>query len=181
MNDEILKNLNELSLKDNTTRKQAFDELLKLADSEVDWANEAFDILAPKLKSPNSFQRSIAMMLLSNLAKSGIENRLSDILPTYLACLDDEKFITSRQSIQACYKVAVCCNSIRKQIVDSLFSLYNSSRHLATHANLIQKDIVTSLYNIYKKHPDSVDVEELKTCIAQTGDKKLMKTLMVKI
>ena len=181
MSDEILKYLNELSLKDNTTRKQAFDELLKLTESEVDWADEAFDMLAPKLKSPNSFQRSIAMMLLSNLSKSNIENRLSDIMPAYLAILDDKKFITSRQSIQACYKAAICCDSIRKQIVDSLFSLYNRSRHLATHANLIQKDIVTSLYNIYKEHSDSVDVEELKTCIAQTGDKKLMKTLMVKI
>lgn len=181
MNAEILKYLNELSLKDNTTRKQAFDELLKLTESKVDWADEAFNVLAPKLESPNSFQRSIAMMLLSNLAKSGIENRMADILPAYLARLDDEKFITARQSIQACYKAAICCYSKRDEIINRLFSLYNSSRHIATHANLIQKDIVTSLYTIYKECPDSVDAEKLKTCIAQTDDKKLIKTLMVGI
>lgn len=154
---------------------------MKLSESKVDWAAKAFDILASKLHSSNSFQRSIGMMMLSNLAKSGIENELAEIIEQYLSCLDDEKFITARQSIQACFKAAIYCSSIRKQVVGRLFSLISDSRHLITHANLIQKDIVTSLFNIYKEYPDSIDAEELKTCIAQTGDKKLMNTILPSI
>lgn len=181
MDTQIQRYFEDLNAKNNTIRKQAFDALMTLSEAKVSWADEAFDILAPKLDCTNSFQRSIGMILLSNLAKSGIENKLSEIIERYLSHLDDEKFITARQSIQACYKAALCCDSIRKQVVNRLFSLFSSSRHLTTHANLIQKDIVTSLFNIYKECPDSVDAEELKTYIAQIGDKKLINTLLVSI
>lgn len=118
MDTQIQRYLIDLHTKNNTLRKQAFDALMKLTEIKVDWAGEAFDVLALKLDSSNSFQRSIGMMLLSNLTKSGIESKLAKIIERYLSRLDDEKFITARQSIQACYKAAVYCDSISKQVVD---------------------------------------------------------------
>lgn len=76
MDTQIQRYLIDLHAINNTVRKQAFDALMKLTESKVDWADEAFDVLAPKLYSSNSFQRSIGIMLLSNLAKSGIEHKL---------------------------------------------------------------------------------------------------------
>jgi hypothetical protein len=62
----------------------------------VDWAYEAWDGLLQKLDDQSSCQRSIALLLLSNLAKSDTWGRLIGSLDRLLAHTNDDSFITSR-------------------------------------------------------------------------------------
>ncbi len=59
-----------------------------------------WDELAGKLDDPNSYQRSIGLMLIAHNVKWDTQHRFPAILETYMARCTDEKFITSRQAIQ---------------------------------------------------------------------------------
>ena len=70
MDSELGKLLNNTESKDNKIRFAAFTKLLEITDTRVDWFSDVFDDLSNRLESDNSYQRSIGMMLLCNLAKS---------------------------------------------------------------------------------------------------------------
>src|SRR5512133_1945484 len=100
MNNTIKKHIENLASKDDKIRLEALQSLLKVTESKVDWGYEVWDLLFEKLGHENSYQRSIGILLLCNLAKSDGENRLGVCLDRLLAHTRDEKFITSRQCIQ---------------------------------------------------------------------------------
>ena len=70
---ELMENLGSTNDK---IRFIALQKILKLTESQLDWIYDVWDVLFEKLKHKNSYQRSIAIMLLCNLAKCDTENRL---------------------------------------------------------------------------------------------------------
>jgi hypothetical protein len=80
-----------LSSTDDTIRMGALQTILKLTDQKVDWIYEVWDELFTKLKSENSFQRSIGIMVICNLAKSDTQDRLNGCLNLLLAHTRDDK------------------------------------------------------------------------------------------
>ena len=96
----------DLASTNDEVRMNALQTLLKVTESKVGWVYEVWDLLLGKLDHENSYQRSIGVILLCNLAKSDSENRLATSLDRLLACTKDEKFITSRQTIQNIWKAA---------------------------------------------------------------------------
>ncbi len=88
--------IDNLGSPDDTVRLEALKSVLRLTDGKVDWAYDVWDELVEKLNSENSYQRSIAIMTLCNLAKSDSENRLGDMLGLLLAHTRDDKFIRRR-------------------------------------------------------------------------------------
>ena len=60
-----------------------------------------WSIFCDKIANENSYQRSIGIMLIAENVRWDKECRLDDILEEYLSHTEDEKFITSRQTIQS--------------------------------------------------------------------------------
>lgn len=93
-----------LNEKDNNIRYQA----LLLLQHRSALNNDIYpfwDIFLNKLKSKNSYQRSIGLMLIAENTKWDIENKLETTIDQYLMLIDDEKPITVRQCIQCLAKI----------------------------------------------------------------------------
>jgi len=58
-----------------------------------------------KLRSDNSYQRSIGLMLIAENARRDAENRLDSTIDDYLNLLKDEKPVTVRQRVQSLGKI----------------------------------------------------------------------------
>lgn len=177
MEDSIKLLMDEIGSKNNKIRKKALDTLLELSEEKVDWIYNVWDSLVDKLDSNNSYQRSIGMFILANLAKSDSDNKFIDIIDKYLQLMEDEKFITSRQAIKSSWKVAVAIEELRSRIVNHLFETFSNNKHLSSHANLIRYDVVESLVNIYKYDNNAVDLNAIKFIIEVDCDKKEMKKI----
>src|SRR5271157_6051510 len=106
MNKDIKRLVNDLGSSDDKIRMGALGTLLKRTESKVDWIYEVWDHLLEKLDSENSYQRTIGVKLLCNLAKSDTEDRINLALDRLLVHTKDEKFITSRQCIQNIWTAA---------------------------------------------------------------------------
>ena len=167
----------DLESKDNKIRFEAFQELIRLTENKVNWIYDKWFVLLDKLSSNNSFQRSIGLMLIANLAKSDQENRVGAILADYLNSFDDEKFITSRQCIQNVWKIAICNKSNCSRILVELEKTYFENIHLKTHGNLIKEDVVFSLCQISKHTSDKAILDKANELIDNEIDPKLVKSL----
>lgn len=174
MDSELGKLLNNTESKDNKIRFAAFTKLLEITDTRVDWFIDVFDDLTNRLESDNSYQRSIGMMLLCNLAKSDKDNLLRRALPDILNLLEDEKFITRRQCIQNIWKIAVAENELFSTIVEALETKFVKCSS-ENHYNLIRQDIVSALYSIHKNRPDSYTLSRIEKLIDLEDDVALKK------
>jgi hypothetical protein len=167
----------DLESKDDKVRYPAFKELLSLSEEKVNWIYDKWFELTGKLKSDNSYQRSIGLMLLANLAKSDSENRLGTILDMYLEFFEDEKFITSRQCIQNVWKIAIANEKNRERIVKELQKTYYENINHHKHSNLIKQDIIGSLNMISQQTKDEEIRKKIVELIDSELDEKLIKTL----
>ena len=168
MNEEILELLRDLDSVDGNMRKPAFDRLIAITDEPVDWLEDVFEALKTKLYSKNAFQRSIGVMLLSNMAKSDKSDRLALCADRCFELLSDEKFMTARLTAQAVWKIAIARPSLRAKTVDALMHALGNS-NASPHPNLIRQDIVLSLVRIHSSAPQDVDLDGLKSCITSVS------------
>jgi hypothetical protein len=154
----VTKNTHEsianLHSKDSRVRFAALQSVLKETDAKVDWIYDVWEGLVNSLSDENSYQRSIAAMVICNLAKSDTEGKLGNAIGRLLPLTNDEKFVTSRQCIQNLWKVAVTSKSSMKKVVDHLMAQYKNCTN-DMHYNLIRLDIHQSLRNICDHSLDS--------------------------
>lgn len=170
----LFENLNS---KDGKIRYEAMQELIRISENKVEWLYDKWFVLLDKLTSENSYQRSIGLMLLANLAKSDLENRMGGVLSDYLKFIEDEKFITSRQCIQNIWKIAVCNPSNCVLIIRELERTYFENIHLKTHGNLIKEDVIFCLCQIAKQLNDKSIFDKAVGLTDQEIDPKLVKSL----
>jgi hypothetical protein len=133
--------------------------------------------MAGLLKSKNSFHRSIGLLLLANLSKSDVDNKMSEILDNYLGFFDDEKFITSRQCIQNVWKIAIANKSCTSKILSHLEAAYYENAHINKHGNLIKQDVISSMYQIYLAGQENEIMEKINRLVQSENDTKLVKSL----
>lgn len=148
MKAEMRQAIDELGSRDDQVRFKALTAVLKATEEIVTWPEEIWDNLAARLEHENSYQRSIAAMVLCNLAKSDSSNRMRGVIGKLLPLTEDEKFITSRQTIQNVWKVAATGISHQKKIVDHLAGLFERCGE-QRHGNLLRLDIIQSLRKLY--------------------------------
>ena len=170
----IQKRIEELSSTDDKIRLDALQATLKLTESKVDWVYEVWDLLLEKLDHENSYQRSIGVMLLCNLAKSDAENRLAGSLNRLLAHTEDEKFITSRQCIQNIWKVAAANKSNREKVLKHLEKRFVESA-AEKHSNLLRQDIIQSMLALYKAEKDEGLSTRIQALIAREQEPRYRK------
>ena len=98
-NEEIKQLVEWLSEKDDKIRYQSF-LLLKSRSESFDDVYPFWDVFSEKLKSENSYQRSIGFMLISENVRWNKEGKFEKIMDDYLINLNYDKPIIVRQCIQ---------------------------------------------------------------------------------
>lgn len=163
----------DLASTNDEVRMNALQTLLKVTESKVGWVYEVWDLLLGKLDHENSYQRSIGVILLCNLAKSDSENRLATSLDRLLACTKDEKFITSRQTIQNIWKAATTKPN-RDKVIKHLEKRFTECEN-EKHFNLLRHDVIRSLMSLHWEIKDTSLISKVQALIAKEKDPKYRK------
>ena len=140
--DDIPQLVEWLSLKDDNIRYQAF-LLLQNRSSFFDDVYPYWDTLKSKLKSENSYQRSIGVMLIADNIKWDTENRIDDTIDDCLQLLNDEKPITIRQCIQSLGRIASYRPDLNDQIASRLVGF-----HLMDMKETMRKSLLLDILNV---------------------------------
>ncbi len=158
--DEIAKNLSEedigglvtlLESKEDDLRYPAFLLLQRRSEIQGD-VYPYWDEFVDKLKDSNSYQRSIGCMLLAENVRWDREKRLEKILESYLSHCQDEKFITSRQTIQSIRRWLPLHPELFPVITETLNKI-NIESLKDTQRKLILTDIFEVLLDIQAIQP----------------------------
>lgn len=174
--DDIPQLIEWLSLKDDHIRYQA---LLLLQNRSLFFADvyPYWDTLRSKLKSDNSYQRSIGIMLIAENAKWDTENRTEATIDDCLTLLNDEKPVTIRQCIQALGKIASAKPGLNDKIASRLIS-FDLMAVKETMQKSILLDILNVLLMIRKDHKsDEIERFILKALSGGKLDKKSKKQI----
>jgi hypothetical protein len=174
MNKNIQKQIEDLGSTDDKIRLDALQSMLKVTESKVDWVYDVWDHLLEKLEDGNSYQRSIGIMVLCNLAKSDVKNRLADSLDRLLAHTKDEKFVTSRQCIQNIWKVAAANKSNREKVLKHLEKRFVDCID-EKHPNLLRLDIIQSMMALQKAEKDDALLTRAQVLVAKEQESKYRK------
>lgn len=143
LTEEDIKQLVEwLSLIDDKIRYQAFQLLQKRSEFAED-VYLYWDIFRKKLKSDNSYQRSIGLMLIAENAKWDTEQKLEETIKDYLELLKDEKPISIRQCVQSIAKIIPFRPELNDYIINNLISL-----DLMAIKETMRKSVLTDILNV---------------------------------
>jgi len=174
--DDIEQLVEWLLLKDDNIRYQAF----LLLQSRSMFFNDVYpfwDTFSEKLKSENSYQRSIGLMLIAENVRWDVHNRMEDTIDAYLALLKDEKPITVRQCIQSLGKVSLFKPDLNRKITDCLIS-FDLNDIKETMRKPILLDILNALLAIRKElKTDEADNFIMNALSGEILDKKSKKQI----
>jgi hypothetical protein len=159
---------------DDKIRLNALQTVLRLTDDKVDWVYEVWDDLIEKLDDENSYQRSIGILVLCNLAKSDTQNCLDGSIDRLLAHTHDDKFITSRQCIQNIWKAATTSEQTREKVLNHLENRYSECIE-EKHYNLIRQDILQSIIFLYEEEKDETLLKRAQKLVLEEQDEKYRK------
>lgn len=136
-----------------------------------------WDIFTSKLKSNNSYQRSIGLMLIADNVKWDTADRMKETIKDYLELIKDEKPITVRQCIQALSHIVTEKQELSNMIAEQLMAL-NLLNIKETMRKLILVDILNVLIMI-KKNNTTIEIENYITNALTGGilDNKAKKQL----
>jgi hypothetical protein len=165
-----------LNLKDDNIRYQAF----LLLQNRSSFCNDVYpywDTLQSKLKSDNSYQRSIGLMLIAENVKWDAENRMEGAIDEYLLLLNDEKPITIRQCIQSLGKIASAKPGLNGKIASRLISF-----DLIAVKETMRKSILLDILNVLliirqKLKTDEIESFILNALSGEVLDKKTKKQI----
>jgi hypothetical protein len=138
--DDITRLVDRLSLKDDQIRYQAF-LLLQSRSALYDDVYPFWELFHEKLKSENSYQRSIGLMLIAENVKWDMKNKMENVIDDFMACLYDPKPIplvccSFLPTIHGLF--ALLCNmSSRLFLPLGFLSLANDLENILTHLPLL--------------------------------------------
>lgn len=165
-----------LSEKDDILRYHSF-LLLQQRSENFNDVYPYWEVFCEKLKSANSYQRSIGIMLISANVKWDSANRIDNVIDDFLSLLQDEKPITVRQCIQSLRGIVQYKGSLNKKITDRLMSL-DINNIKATMQKLILIDILTILALIRRQQANcEIDSYIVNSLSGGMLDKKAIKQI----
>ena len=172
--DELGQLVDWLSQNDDTIRYQSF-LLLQHRSGYLEDVYPYWEVFVEKLKSSNSYQRSIGLMLIAANAKWDKNSMMDEIIDVYLSLLYDEKPITVRQCIQSLCVIIPYKKHLLLKIADKLMS-FDITRVRETMRKLVLTDILTALALIRKQQPDNeIDSYIFNALSGGKLDKKAIK------
>jgi len=151
--------------------------LLEHRSEEYDDVYPFWDVFCEKLRSTNSYQRSIGVMLIAANVKWDRENRIDNIIDDYLRILYDEKPITVRQCIQSLDKIVTYRSDLHNKVANELISI-DIMGFKPTMRKLVLYDILNILV-LMKKHnsSDEIDTYIIRALTGGLLDKKSIKQI----
>jgi len=123
--------------------------------------------LAGKLSSPNSYQRSIGLMLIADNVRWDQQGKFEPFLDAYLSCVDDEKPVTVRQCVQSLARIIPSKPDLARRICDRLLSVDISMRK-ETQQKILLMDIL-SVFAVVRRFYKDERVENY-IITAMTGE-----------
>ncbi|MBD3919619.1 hypothetical protein H8B09_12715 [Paenibacillus sp. PR3] len=145
--------LEHLQSSDKNIRNEGYIGLLAAAEETVNWAYECWDALVSDLTHSDNHRRTIAVQLLSKLAKSDPEMRIMDDFSRLLAVTRDEKFVTARHSLQSLWQIGLAGPEQREMLIEGLAARYEDCIHEKNYP-LIRFDIIHSMRRLYDLVPE---------------------------
>lgn len=158
MDPAVRKHFDALYVDDANVRYEAFKHIIEITHGPVTWIYEIWDALLKLLQSKDNHVRTIAVQLLSNLAKSDSENRLLNDFDQLIVVTKDEKFVTARHALQCLWKIAVVKPEFREMVVRKLTERFDGAMQ-EKNGTLIRYDII----EVFKKAFDVTQDSSLKT------------------
>jgi hypothetical protein len=169
-----------LSLKDDNIRYQSF-LLLQNRSTFCDDVYPFWDTFCDKLKSDNSYQRSIGAMLLAENVRWDQQDRINDTIFEFIKLLKDDKPITIRQCIQSLGNVALLKPGLNSIIADCLIS-FDIMAIKETMRKSILLDIINVLLIIRKElKTDEAENFILNALSGEILDKKSKKLIELEL
>ncbi|MEL7608065.1 MAG: hypothetical protein AAGU74_01005 [Bacillota bacterium] len=168
--------VDELAQKDDALRYAAFSALQKRSEQTPD-VYPHWDRFAKRLDDENSYQRSVGIMLIAENVKWDKEGRFRQVFGSYMRHCSDERFITSRQTIQGVARWAKHAPELLEEAIAILINIdVNTLKD--TQKKLILIDILSALAAMRKVHP-SGEIEEYVRRAVTGGilDKKAVRQL----
>ncbi|MEJ7676927.1 MAG: hypothetical protein WKG06_03430 [Segetibacter sp.] len=166
--------LNKLHSNNPDTRYASFQYIINLTKQPVEWAYEVWDDLLNLLRTGDNHQRTIAVQVLSNLAKSDPEERMLKDLDHLMTVTKDEKFVTARHSLQSLWKVAVVNEDLKKKVVDNLSKRFDECIS-EKNCTLIRYDILEVFRKVYGQVHDDKLKDTALSLIEKEDDVKYRK------
>jgi hypothetical protein len=174
MDQQVKEIYNNLSSTDDAIRLNALQTILELTDGKVYWVYEVWDDLIQRLDHENSYQRTIAILVVCNLAKNDTQHRLDRDVDRLLAHTKDDKFVTSRKFLQSIWKLAAASPQSREKVLDHLEKRYRACASEA-HSNLLRQDILQSLRCLYDQENDPDLLSLAEDLIREEHEEKYRK------
>lgn len=107
----------------------------------------------------NSYHRDFGLTLIANLTSVDNENKFSSILNSYLKCINDQKFMTSRHCILNTSMI-LKNNEDREVIVNILLDIDNLCDYSKKQLALLKSDIIMVLDTVYTEIKDKSKVNK---------------------
>lgn len=165
-----------LALKDDEIRYKAF-LLLQSRSVSFNDVYPFWNVFREKLKSDNSYQRSLGLMLIAENVRWDEENRIEDTIDEYLALLRDEKPVTIRQCIQSLGKIISEKPQLNDKIALALIS-FDITAVKETMRKSILTDILNALLIIRQTHKtDEIERFILNALSSAVFDNKTKKQI----
>ncbi|MGE5578979.1 MAG: hypothetical protein ACM3WU_02945 [Bacillota bacterium] len=169
-----------LALEDDNVRYKA----LLLLQCRSTYASDVYpfwDVFRAKLKSNNSYQRSIGLMLMADNAKWDSAGKMEASLDDYLGLLGDEKPITVRQCIQGLSSIALYRPELGPKIADGLVA-FDIAGQRETMRKSILLDIVNTLIVIRTNSAsDAIEAFIQRALAGDVLDKKAKKQIQAQL
>ena len=163
-----------LSEKDDKIRYQSF-LLLQSRSIDFDDVYAFWDEFYKKLKSDNSYQRSIGLMLIAENVRWDKENKFEKIVDEYSLHFNDDKPITVRQCIQSLQKIIPYKKQLHFTIADKIMAIDILSIK-ETMRKLVLLDVLEILTMIRKYQTnDKIESYIFKALSGGMLDKKAIK------
>jgi lipopolysaccharide biosynthesis regulator YciM len=166
MNANLRTKADLLHSKDANVRYAAFQELLTLAKSPVDWAYDVWDELKEMMRNGDNHQRTIAVQFLCELAQSDPKNKMLKDFDGLLAVTRDERTVTARHSLQALWKVGRVGKKQLQLVLDGYALRF---KECATEKNgtLFRSDISMALKKLFDVTAD-IKIQETALVFIET-------------
>jgi len=157
-----------LHSKDAQLRYASFQYIMNLTKLPVDWAYDVWDDMLALTKTGDNHQRTIAVQVLSSLAKSDPDQRMLKDIGKLFAVTKDEKFVTARHSLQCLWKVAIVNKEFQKKVMDDLSKRFKECIN-EKNCTLIRYDISEVFRKIYDEVPDE-KIKKTSLALIETED-----------
>jgi len=112
-----------------------------------------WDDVAALLNHTNSYHRDFALILLANLAAVDSFDRIAQLLPAYLARLNDDKLMTARCCVRNSAKIIRHKPALKEQVLTRLLSLDSPGPFPHKQQELLKADVLAVIAATYPVKP----------------------------